>query len=276
MANKKISDLSKIKGITEGDLMLLVQEGVSVNCDIKELSDYLINNFSRQVFEACRKEFLSKQGRAEDSAKLGGVDASRYALKSNTTETGGASLEWAIPKMWLAEVPTDFDIYSDVPGLQGYMFCFGQKLHRELYPELFGVIGLSYTRDANGDIADDGKTFNLPDFRGRAPFGSAFGLATGFSTNVGVTGGNATTKLKAEQIPPHWHGLQGGGEEKVLAADSGLAYGFTALEGLTKGTYKAGQTTIDGVSTEIKPGKNEAIEILPPYLVANYIIKLKP
>ena len=276
MANKKISELSKVNGVNADDLFLLVQEGVSTNCDIKELSNYLINNFSRQVFEACRKEFLSKQGKAEDSAKLGGIDASRYALKGGTSESGSASFEWAIPKMWLAEIPSDFDIYSDVPNMQGYMFCFGQKLHRELYPDLFSVIGLSYTRDANGDIADDGKTFKLPDFRGRTPFGSAFGLATGFPTNVGVTGGNATTKLKAEQIPPHWHGLQGGGEKKVLAAENGLAYGFTALEGLTKGTYKAGQTTLDGVSTEIKAGKNEAIEILPPYLVANYIIKLKP
>lgn len=274
--NKKISELPKLSELTKDDLFLLVQDKVSGSVDLGVLTEYIKGEVARQVFQACSENFLAKDGKAEDSAKLGGVDASRYALKSGTSESGTASLEWAIPKMWLAEIPSDFDDTDDVPNLQGYMFCFGQTLRRELYPEMFSVIGLAYTRDADGNIVDDGKTFNLPDFRGRTPFGSAFGLASEFANEVGRSGGQLEIKLKAEQIPPHWHGLSFSTDSKVLASDSGQAWGSVSGSTLTLKTYKAAQPTTEGVSNEIKEGKNEPIQTLPPYLTVNWIVKMKP
>lgn len=278
--NKKISELPKINELTKDDLFLLVQDKVSGSVDLSVLTEYIKGEVARQVFQACSENFLAKNGKAEDSAKLGGVDASRYALKSSATESGGASFEWAIPKMWLAEIPSDFDDMDDVPNMQGYMFCFGQTLRRELYPEMFSVIGLSYTRDADGNIVDDGKTFNLPDFRGRAPFGSAFGLASGFANEVGRSGGLSEIKLKAEQIPPHWHTSS----YPVSTSQAVKANSEQISEGHSVSAFVKDSSNFDKMRTsktfdedsEITESNQETIQTLPPYLTINWIVKMKP
>lgn len=82
--------------------------------------------------------------------------------------------------------------YAGSTAPSGWQLCFGQAISRTSYPELFQVIGTIY---GNGDGS---TTFNLPDCRGRAPFGKdnmggtpAGRISTGGGTFDGtVLGGN--------------------------------------------------------------------------------------
>lgn len=94
----------------------------------------------------------------------------------------------------------------------GWLPCDGRTLSRATYGELFNRIGGFYGAD------DGANTFNLPDFRGRAPFGVDAGAnrltgAGGVGGNLGDKGGSDAITLSPGQMPSHSHGgtAQSGG-----------------------------------------------------------------
>lgn len=88
------------------------------------------------------KEKLDKTETAADSAKLGGLAADKYALKSEASDglKIGSYLLWS----------------SDRTTPAGFLPCDGRRLQKSEYIELFDVIGYTY--------GGSGEHFNLPKF----------------------------------------------------------------------------------------------------------------
>ena len=87
-------------------------------------------------------EKLDKTETAADSAKLGGLAADKYALKSEASDglKIGSYLLWS----------------SDRTTPAGFLPCDGRRLQKSEYIELFDVIGYTY--------GGSGEHFNLPKF----------------------------------------------------------------------------------------------------------------
>lgn len=77
---------------------------------------------------------------------------------------------------------------SSVPT--GFLLCDGSAISRTTFANLFSIVGTTF------GVGDGSTTFNLPDCRGRAPFGKA---ASGTFNTLGGTGGaeNHTHTLTA-------------------------------------------------------------------------------
>lgn len=136
----------------------------------------------------------------------------------------------------------------------GWFLCDGRAVSRTTYSTLFGVTGTTY------GVGDGSTTFNIPDFRGRAPIGpDDMGTAQGNAGRVGSndalgqSSGADTHTLTEAQMPAHTHStgqsLLGGGTTAFLAGGNGIVQ----ITGST--------------------GGGNAHNNMQPYQVANYIIK---
>ena len=137
--------------------------------------------------------------------------------------------------------------FAGVTTPQNWLLCDGREVSREIYSELFAVIGTTWG-------AGDGSTsFNLPDLRNRMPVGS------GDDYTLASKGGASTYKLTQKQLPAISLGIdyyQSGDNGKYISANKG--------NGVYVGT---GNTNIIG--------NGEAINNMPPYAGTYYIIKAK-
>ncbi len=99
---------------------------------------------------------------------------------------------------------------SDTLPSGSWLWCNGQAVSRTTYASLFTLIGTTY------GVGDGSTTFNVPDFRGRSPFGSddmatsTAGRVTNagsgiVGTTLGASGGAESVVLAATQIPSHTH-----------------------------------------------------------------------
>ena len=175
----------------------------------------------------------------------------------------------------------------------GWLLCDGtpgkDSLADDTLAALFGVIGTRY----GGSGADD---FQLPDFRGRVPVG-VDGSAGRLSSDdtLAADGGVEEVTISANQLPEHehpntpaktasevtpntygnpWINREGGGytaeagtPSAASAMHSGYSpYGFTGLIYTIKHTPSL---TVDANVTD-----NVPTNLLQPYLVVEYIIKL--
>jgi microcystin-dependent protein len=163
----------------------------------------------------------------------------------------------------------------------GYLLCDGSALSRTTYSNLFAVIGTTYG-GGNGST-----TFNLPDLRGRAIFGidnmggiaaSRLTTAGGLSANntLGASAGSQTITLQETNLPSHSHLYQdayfaegvGGGVNNIAGSGSTDYDNSFRWRTSTNGTSNSIQNLNTGIS-----GSGTAIQINPPLLVLNYIIK---
>ena len=127
----------------------------------------------------------------------------------------------------------------------GWHICDGSPISRSTFAALFGVIGTTF------GIGDGSTTFNLPDLRGRAPFGKA---AAGTFTTLGGSGGT-------ESLPSHQHtnaALGGPNNTDVLGSTTGDASIPT----------NAHSHSISNTGNPIT-----SPSIVNPFLVVNFIIK---
>lgn len=137
---------------------------------------------------------------------------------------------------------------SELPT--GYMLCDGAELSRTDYSDLFAVIGTSFG-SGNGS-----STFNLPNLKGK--------ILTGLDSNdtdfasMGATGGEKTHTLTVDEIPSHTHtplsGWGSGGSSNTFSINT---------NGTTGSFVNTGNT-----------GGGLPHNILQPYVVVNYIIKV--
>jgi len=178
-------------------------------------------------------------------------------------------------------------IWPTVTSPTGWLICNGSAISRTTYAALFAVIGTTY------GVGDSSTTFNLPDLRGRSPFGvsGSYALAsTGGSADSIVVSHNHTATSTVTS-PGHQHfiantdatgasssitltssnylaGKNGGGGVSESYALQGT--GTTSSIGLTSSA-----TTGDTVATTVATnGSSGTGANLSPYLAINFIIKV--
>ncbi|WP_170000604.1 phage tail protein [Campylobacter sp. RM9328] len=117
------------------------------------------------------KKFLPVDGTAVDSEKLGNIEASKYALKSDISD----GLKIGSYLLWSSE--------STTPA--GFLVCDGRSLNKIEYPELFNVIGYTY--------GGSEESFNIPNFSDGKFFRSVGGNA------------NALGVVQEDELKSHSH-----------------------------------------------------------------------
>lgn len=139
--------------------------------------------------------------------KQSGLALARITRPANTTTVQTAHITDL--RVLIEEAATPFGTVNMFAGgtvPYGWFFCQGQEVSRTTYGQLYAVIGTTYGA-GNGTT-----TFNLPDFRGRAPIGVGTGDASGASPHtVGQKKGKETHVITAGELPNHTHTMASAG-----------------------------------------------------------------
>ena len=135
--------------------------------------------------------------------------------------------------------------YFGTEAPEGFLFADGSAISRTEYSKLFAVIGTLY------GAGDGSTTFNLPDKRSRVTVAKD----NGTFNELGKTGGEETHKLTINEMPSHNHGVS------IVSASN--AWGPNYSNGIS---HKESTKNVGG---------GQAHNNLQPYLVCNYIIKVK-
>lgn len=132
-----------------------------------------------------------------------------------------------------------------------YMFANGDEISRTEYAELFAIIGVIYGE------GDGENTFNLPDKRERVT------IQASDNYTIGSIGGESEHTLTVSEMPKHTHNMR----RNYTAATGGTAvkYIVSGDGTINAAAYGATEST----------GSGNAHNNLQPYLVCNYIIKVK-
>lgn len=161
----------------------------------------------------------------------------------------------------------------------GWALCNGSSYSRSEYATLFAVLGTTYG-------ADDNSTFKLPDMRGMFVAGRG---ANGYNT-INQKGGANTVALTVAEMPKHNHDTGTSVDDGTLETSkngshshsiptggntTGVAYGAQKATS-EYGAFNSGSAGEHTHTITLKArGNGDAHENRPPYIVLNYIIKLK-
>jgi microcystin-dependent protein len=174
-----------------------------------------------------------------------------------------------------------------------------ERRSKATYANLYSVIGNHF-----GTPIDASLNFLLPDLRAKFPVGN-----NGSTYSLGNTGGHSAVTLTSNQMPAHSHSgtTNSSGAHSHSVTDPGHVHSHTDayfaentgggannVFGTSAGTdydnsyrYRPDATTsssITGISigsngshthdfTTNETGGGESVNIMPPYLVVNYLIK---
>ena len=177
------------------------------------------------------------------------------------------------------------EAFAGVNAPAGWLFCDGSAISRIQYPELFSALGTTY------GSGDGSTTFNIPDLRGRMPFGK------GTHSDVATLGNNEGASL-ANRRPKHQHTvyfndpghahnpmsgsnqrLRGINVNSVIGNPNGYnVYSADASRNTAYGITDTDSTGTNTTGLNIKVNPENASSSTspsdaPPYLVVNYIIK---
>ena len=179
-----------------------------------------------------------------------------------------------------ATVPTGGVMsYIAATAPTGWLLCDGAAVSRTTYADLFTVISTTY------GVGNGTTTFNVPNLKGRVPVGLD-STQTEFDA-LAETGGAKTHTLTSAQIPGHTHsgttatGLTNGTMTIPLGAgankNADYATGWSASAATTLADNSAnfpGGSHDHTFTTDTGTGGGGSHNILQPYLVLNYIIKI--
>lgn len=148
---------------------------------------------------------------------------------------------------------------------EGWLLCNGQEMNRNIYSDLFSLIGIVY------GAGDGAATFNLPDIKDCMPIGVSTSHAnnsTGGGTITLTTANLPTHSHVVNTAPDHTHKQIGyaisipGGVTRVVLFD------YADLSGIQSSVSEhnhAGATQLEGGGL--------AFTFQAPYMAGNYIIK---
>lgn len=147
------------------------------------------------------------------------------------------------------EVPAGVVLpYVGAAAPSGWLLADGSAVSRSTYADLFALVGEAF------GAGDGSTTFNLPDMRGRAPFG----LGTHADVNaLGDSDGDAV----GDRRPAHAHTFS-----------LSIPNGNVANPGTFAHQDNNGPQNFVPVSGSIGPTSNRNVDA-PSYLVLNFIIK---
>lgn len=210
----------------------------------------------------------------------GGTNVSVSSVGSPTQDL---TISFNLPGMVVPYAGLD----SKVPA--GWLFCNGQAISRSDYSSLFGVINTIY------GSGDGTTTFNVPDLRGRIPFGKAENSSNGSPLNgatfasgnfysLASTGGQENHLLLANQtsVKDHTHTASGNmtvygtysdtanWDERNCNPDSYSDYGILGevAPGARRSASSTGNTSALNSVNAALPHNN-----MPPVMVLSYLIK---
>ena len=150
--------------------------------------------------------------------------------------------------------------FASVTTPQNWLLCDGREVSREIYSELFAVIGTAWG-------AGDGSTsFNLPDLRNRMPVGA------GDDYTLASKGGEKEVTLTLDKVPPHYHYLNNNGNDNTRITMNAAHTGgnnYNAYMDSSSSTENGPYITTN-YSGGGQPHNN-----MPPYVGSYYIIKAK-
>lgn len=149
------------------------------------------------------------------------------------------------------------EMYGAAVAPTGYLLCDGSAVSRTTYASLFAVIGTTW------GVGDGSTTFNVPDYRGRAPIGAGTGAGLTART-LAATGGEETHTLTTAEMPSHDHveNFDGG---------PGVSTGGGAIAAIAPTVTSASG---DGVTVKTSAsGSGGAHNTMQPFVVVNFIIK---
>lgn len=176
----------------------------------------------------------------------------------------------------------------------GWALCNGSSYSRTEYAALFAVLGTTYG-------ADDNSTFKLPDMRGRFVAGRG---ANGYDTlhQPTASDGANTVALTVDQMPKHNHNTATSVADGDVTTDTKGAHRHTIESFLDKGgtgwrhnieadSCNQYQQQVQAANSDMivlsengdhshkvtlkARGNGSAHENRPPFIIMNYIIKLK-
>jgi len=138
----------------------------------------------------------------------------------------------------------------------GWLLCDGAAQSRSIYSALFAVIGTTY------GVGDNSTTFNMPDFKDRAPVGKSSTIV------LNERLGDKTITLVESQMPSHLHGLR--------TTNDGVFHAIAAYgggNGTPEGMNVASSMGYNGGFLQAGPtGGNESHSNMQPYIGMNFII----
>jgi microcystin-dependent protein len=238
-----------------------------------------------------RKTFLSNVlslvtgGTAIAENVTGGTNIS--VVSAGVSSTKQLTISFDLPGLIVPYSGPD----SSVPA--SWLFCNGQAVLRSGisgYPSLFAVIGTTY------GSGDGTTTFNVPDLRGRIPFGKATGSGSSSPLNgasfssgnfytLASAGGEETHLLTSGQTPVKDHTHTAIGTMTVYGSSTDTQnwddpdtsppenYSDNGFLGeVAPGTQKTVSST--GTSSALSPANASLSHTnIPPVIVLNYLIK---
>lgn len=167
---------------------------------------------------------------------------------------------------------------ANVPE-KGWLFCNGAALpipkdDTQPYWLLYRRIGTKFGAGA------DGQTFRLPDLRSRFPLGAGHGV--GLSDRP-IAKSDGKEHLEKENLPPHSHEVSDPGHTHVNDDTNGdhrqqfyVPSGHAGSGNVGSGSFGVQATQIQKNKTGITINNTgNGTEFMPPYLVVDYIIKVK-
>jgi microcystin-dependent protein len=255
---------SYIKDVGTGNLNLLADGNVNIlNAAGTEFKAQFVSNGADNLFYDNSKKFETDSagvtitgniavtgtvdGRdiATDGTKLDGIEsgatadqtASEILTAIKTVDGAGSGLDADTLDGIQANDssilnPTGSIImYGAASAPSGYYLCEGAAISRSTYSALFGVISTTY------GAGDGSTTFNVPDFRDRAPYGaSTFTLGSKTAGEVNASGQNSTGT-----------GTSGSSGASTVANNTGTGTTGTG----TTGTGTTGTSTSGGTAPSI-------------------------
>ena len=148
-------------------------------------------------------------------------------------------------------------IWSGETIPQGWAECNGGFISIMTYNELFNVIGYQYSlpEDDEDTLKD---SFRLPNITGRMIVGQT--ATSDEFAYLGNTGGSKTHTQTVNEMPSHNHQLIGNNNAGGMAET--VPYGS--------------QSTGTSMYAIKKAGGGQPMDIMNPYIVLKYIIKIEP